>query len=137
MPTDKAVLRSDCPFSTVYVMWCPTCTALLGVAPTRVELRDESCHFCAPGKRGKVTKYAAAAQPARRKSEIAAGEVPPFHAFFMRDGWPVAIVTPSGGRQLGEGPGVENMIIDFLKEATIAAGGTPSDFHADYEEITP
>lgn len=89
---------------------------------------------CWEAKLGDDVVFAVNGHTEPKQSTVTQTAVPPFHAFFMRYGFPVAIVTPSGGVQLGEDSETEDNLVRLLKEATVAAGGTPSDFHDEYEE---
>ena len=44
-------------------------------------------------------------------------EVPPFHAYVERDGWPGGLLTPFGGTMLGYGGEAEDELIAELKLA--------------------
>lgn len=44
-------------------------------------------------------------------------EVPPFHAYVERDGWPGALLTPFGGTTVGHGHELEDALIAELKAA--------------------
>lgn len=66
MPTERTKNKQSEQWAlprTVYVSFCPLCTAGLGVGYTRGELRDLACEFCAPGKRGKVVAYVLRTKP--------------------------------------------------------------------------
>lgn len=92
---------------------------------------------CWEGVIGDGLQFAVNGHRAPTVSTIAPTPLPPFHAIFMRDGWPIALVSPGGGIQMGEGSDVELMIIAFLKEAIVAAGGTPApDEDLEAEEPT-
>jgi hypothetical protein len=44
-------------------------------------------------------------------------EVPPFHAYVERDGWPGGLLTPFGGTMVGYGSEMEDELITELKTA--------------------